>query len=126
MPLTFSSDIHQIPQITDYVDQHDYVLNILEIIDDADINHEDYYDVMADVDAQANSLIESTQPQVYLSEVTLVDDASPSPKIIEPRSYAQVVDSSNIYHKEWQSAIDKELKSLTENNTWTLAWSHAS
>jgi hypothetical protein len=89
-------------------------------MDEADIDPEDYYDVMADVDAQANSLIESPEPQAYLSEVTLVDDALCNQEIIKPRSYAQIVDSSNIFYKKWQFAVKKKLNPLTENNTWTL------
>jgi hypothetical protein len=64
-------------------------------MDDAYIDPKDYYDMMADADAHAHSLVESHEPQAYLSEVTLIDDASSSLKIIEPRTYAQAVDPSN-------------------------------
>jgi hypothetical protein len=57
-------------------------------MDDAAIDPQDYYDVMAYADAQTNSLIESPEPQAYLSKVTIIDDASSSNEIIEPRTYA--------------------------------------
>ena len=41
-------------------------------------------------------------------------------EIVEPRSYAQAVDPSNAFHKEWHSAPRRELKSLTDNHTWNL------
>jgi len=46
------------------------------MMDNDHMDPEDYYDVMADVDGHANSLIESLEPQAYLSQVTLVNDAS--------------------------------------------------
>jgi hypothetical protein len=84
------------------------------------MDHEDYYDIMTDVDAHANSLVESPEPQVYLPEVNLIDIVSSGQEIVEPRTHAQAVDPSNKFHKERHSIAKKEVNSLTENNTRTL------
>ena len=89
-------------------------------MDDANVDRADYYDVMTYADAQANSLVASPEPQAYLSEVPLIDDVLQIKKIIVPRMHSQNVNPSNEFHKEWQSAAEKELCSLTENNMWTL------
>ena len=77
-----------------------YVLNLFEQIDNVDIDPKDYYDMMANVDAQVNSQVESPEPQAYVSEVTAIDDASSSLEIVEPRTHAQAVDPRNELHKE--------------------------
>jgi hypothetical protein len=55
-----------------------------------------------------------------LSEVILGVVAQVCQEIVEPRSYAQAVNPSNAFHKEWHSAANRELKSLTDNHTWDL------
>jgi hypothetical protein len=72
-PPTYSSDICRIKQIHDSSDQNDYIQNLFEEMDDARVNHEDYYHIMVDVDAHANSLVESLKPHAYLSEVNIID-----------------------------------------------------
>jgi hypothetical protein len=53
---TFSLDIKRISQITDSTERQDYVLNVFEKIEDADVDPEDYYDQVIDANAQAVSL----------------------------------------------------------------------
>jgi hypothetical protein len=55
-----------------------------------------------------------------LSQVNVTDNVTLSQEIVEPKIYAQAVHPSNIFHREWQFAAEKELNSLTTNNTWTL------
>jgi len=74
---------------------------------------EDYYGMMTDADAHVDSLAESPEPQAYLSHVAVIDDVTLSQEIVEPRTYAQAVNPSNKFHKEWQSPAEKELNSLT-------------
>jgi hypothetical protein len=52
-PLTFSSNIHRINQITDYVERQDYALNLFDNMDDVDMDPADYYNMMTNVDAHA-------------------------------------------------------------------------
>ena len=75
-PFTFSSDIHHINHITYYIEWQDYVLTLFLNIDDADVDLEDYYDVMINLDARADSLVEYPKPRAYLLKVTLTDDVS--------------------------------------------------
>ena len=49
----------------------------------------DYYDVTIYVDAHANSIGESPEPQAYPSKVPLTDNVLSSQEIIEPRTYVQ-------------------------------------
>ena len=119
-PLTFSLDIHHISQIPDYIERQNYVLNLFDKMNDADIDLEDYYGMMTTADAYANSLVDSPEPQPYLSQVNVTDDVTLSQEIVEHRAYAQAVYPSNTFHREWQFAVEKELNSLTENNKWTL------
>ena len=88
--------------------------------DDVDMDPGDYYGMIIDVDAHANSLVEAPEPQAYLSQVTLIDDVTLSQEIVETRTYAQAVNSSDTLHKEWQFASEKDLNSLKEINTRTL------
>ena len=64
---------------------------------------------MTDADAQAASLRDSPEPQAYLSEVTLTDDVHVCQEVVVPRTYAQAVDPSNEFHKEWRFAEEREL-----------------
>ena len=82
-------------------------------MDDVDIDPEDYYGMMTYVDVHAESIVYSPEPQAYFSEVNVTDDATSSQKIVEPRTYDQAVHASNTFHREWQSAAEKELNSLT-------------
>jgi hypothetical protein len=75
---------------------------------------------VTDADAQAASLTESPEPQAYLSEVPIADVVQVCPEITLPRTYAQAVDPSNEFHMKWRSATEKELRSLTDNQTWNL------
>ncbi len=59
--LTFSSDIQRITQITDSAERRDYVLNLFEKMEDANVDPEDYYDRVIDADAQAALLTESPE-----------------------------------------------------------------
>ena len=98
-PLTFSSDIHRITQITYSTERQDYVLNLFDKLDDADIDHEDDYGMMTYADAHTDSLVESPEPQAYFSRVTVTDDVTLSQEIVEPRTYAQAVHPSNTFHR---------------------------
>jgi hypothetical protein len=106
---TFSSDIKRISQITDSIERRDYVLNLFEKMEDANVDPEDYYDQVTDVDAQAVSLAESPEAHAYLSEVTLTDGVHVFQEINVPRTYAQAVDPSNEFHAEWRVAAEREL-----------------
>ena len=70
-PPTFSSDIQRIHKIKDFNERKDYALNSFDKMEDADMESEDYYDVMTYDDAHANSLVESPETQAYLSKVNL-------------------------------------------------------
>ena len=83
-PLTSSSDIHRINQITYFIEQHDYVLDLFDKMDDAYMDPADYLVVIIYVDAHTNSLVESPEPQAYMSIVTIIDDVSSGQEIIEP------------------------------------------
>jgi hypothetical protein len=80
---TFSSDIQCITKITDSTERQDYVLNLIEKMEDANVDHEDYYDRVIDVDAQAASLTESPEAQAYLSVVILTSAAQLCQEIVE-------------------------------------------
>ena len=69
-------------------------------MEDANVDPEDYYDQMTDVDAQAVSLAESPEAHAYLSEVTLTDRVKVCQEINVPRTYAQAVDPSNKFHTQ--------------------------
>jgi len=56
-------------------------------MDEADMDPGDYYDVTIYVDAHANSIGESPEPQAYPSKVPLTDNVLSSQEIIEPRTY---------------------------------------
>jgi hypothetical protein len=56
-PRTFYSDIHRITQITDSIERQDYVLNLFDKMDDADIDPKDYYGMTTNADAHADSLL---------------------------------------------------------------------
>ena len=55
---TFSSNIQCITKITYSTERQDYVLNMFEKMEDANVDPKDYYDRVMDVDAQAASLTE--------------------------------------------------------------------
>ncbi len=65
-PSTLSSYIHRINQITYSGERQDYVLNLFDKMNDVDMDPEDYYDIMTDVDAHGDSLVESPESQAYL------------------------------------------------------------
>ena len=54
-PPTFSSHIHRINHTTNYVERQDYVLNLFDKMDDAEMVPEEYYDMIKDADAQTYS-----------------------------------------------------------------------
>jgi len=110
---TFTSDIHRISQILDSIERQNYVLNLFDKMDDVDIEPEDYYGVITCADAHADSLVNSPDPQAYLSQVNIIVDAMSSQEMVESRTYAQAVYPSNTFHREWQFAAKKELNSLT-------------
>ena len=114
---TFSSTIKRISQITNSIERQDYVLNLFDKMEDADVDPEDYYDQVTDDDAQAASLRDSPEARAYLSEVTLIDVVHVCQEIVVPGTYAQALDPSNEFHKEWRFAAERELKSLTDNCT---------
>jgi hypothetical protein len=89
-------------------------------MDDVDIDPEQYYDRITYADAHADSLVNSPEPQAYLSQVAVTNDVTFRQEIVEPRTNAPAIHPSNSFHREWQIATEKELDSLTENNTWTL------
>ena len=114
---TFSSYIQRISQILDSTERQDYVLNLFEKMENADVDPKDYYDQVTDVDAQAHALRESPEVQAYLSEVPLTDVVQVCQEIDVPRTYAQAIDPSNEFHKEWRLAAERELQSLMDNCT---------
>jgi hypothetical protein len=97
---TFSSDIKRISQITDSTERHYYVLNMFEKMEDANVDPEDYYDQVTDVDAHAISLTKSPEAQVYLSEVAPTNVVQVCQEINVPCTYAQAADPSNEFHAE--------------------------
>ena len=54
-------------------------------MDDADIDPDEYYDMITDADAHADSLVDSPEPQAYFSQVTITDDVTLRQEIVEPR-----------------------------------------
>ena len=58
-PHTLSSDIHRISQILDSIERQNYVLNLFDKMDDVDLDPEDYYGMMIEADAHADSLADS-------------------------------------------------------------------
>ena len=78
--------------------------------DDVYINLEVYYyGMMTEVDAHADSLVDSPKPQAYFSKITGHDDVTFSQEIVEPRTYAHAVHPSNTCHREWQSMLKRKL-----------------
>ncbi len=59
---SFSLDICHINQITHSVERNEYVLNLFKKMDDGGNDIKDYYDIMANDDAHADSLVESPEP----------------------------------------------------------------
>jgi hypothetical protein len=57
--------------------------------------------MITDADAYADSLVDSTEPQAYLLDLIDIDDVTLRQEIVEPRTYAQAVNPSNTFHKEW-------------------------
>ena len=45
-------------------------------MDDAGVDPEEYYDLITYADAHAHSLINSPEPQAYLSQVAVTNDAT--------------------------------------------------
>ena len=46
--------------------------------------------------------------------------AANSPEPIEPKSYKEAVSERNSYHKDWNRAMQEEIDSVNENETWIL------
>jgi hypothetical protein len=86
--LTFSSDIHRISQISDSNERQYYVLNLFDKMDDVDMDLEDFDVIMTNVDAHADSLVDSPESQAYLSQITVADDVKLSQEVAEPITYA--------------------------------------
>jgi len=64
-------------------------------MDDANVDHEDSYGMMTNVDAHAYSLVKCPEPHTYLTQVIVTRDVTSSQEIIEPKTYAQVVNPNN-------------------------------
>lgn len=43
-----------------------------------------------------------------------------SPKPTEPKTYKKAVSERNFYHKDWKRAMQEEIDSVNENETWIL------
>jgi len=116
-----SSSICHIRGIQNTDERHDYVLNLFDKLDDAELDPEDLHDKFADAGDHAVSLNISLEPQTFFPHADVVESITLSHEIVEPKIYALAVQPTHEFHKEWNATTtNREVKSLTDNNPWPL------